>query len=121
MKSTASTWMIRSTARRWSRAAFSMWRQRRSCMRLGGSSLSMVAQAQDLWKLVWGKPQIDPNDLAAAVQDQAQRDDLDYRTRLLIRDSVDALKKHWGDRQVDEWMTRSPVKNRIQSICREEF
>jgi hypothetical protein len=81
----------------------------------------MVAQAQDLWKLVWGKPQIDPNDLAAAVQDQAQRDDLDYRTRLLIRDSVDALKTHWGERHVDEWLTRSPARNRIQSICREEF
>ena len=62
----------------------------------------MVAQAQDLWKLVWGKPQIDPNDLAAAVEDEARSDDLDYRTRLLIRDSVEALKGHWGEKHVDE-------------------
>jgi len=81
----------------------------------------MVAQAKDLWKVVWGRPQVDPNDLAEAVEEQARRDDLDYRTRLLIRDSIDALKKHWGDRHVDEWLAQSPARNRIQSICSEEF
>jgi hypothetical protein len=81
----------------------------------------MVAQTKDLWSVVWGKPQIDPADLADAVQQQAQRDDLDYRTRLLIRDSIAALKDYWGDRHVAEWLAHSPAKNRIQSICGEEF
>ncbi len=81
----------------------------------------MVARAKDLWNLVWGKPEIDPNDLASAVQDQAQREELDYRTRMLIRDSVDALRRHWGPDRVDRWLQGSPTKNRIESICREEF
>jgi hypothetical protein len=56
----------------------------------------MAVRARDLWELVWGKPQIDPADLAAAVEEQAREEGLDYRTRLLIRDSVEALKGYWG-------------------------
>jgi hypothetical protein len=81
----------------------------------------MVARTKDLWSLVWGKPQIDPNDLAAAVQDQARSDDLDYRTRMLIRDSVEALRSHWGQGRVSNWLDQSPTRSRIESICREQF
>lgn len=55
-----------------------------------------------LWDLVWGKPSIDPGELAAAISHEAGRDDLDVRTRLLIRDGAQALAEHWGhDRWVD--------------------
>ena len=81
----------------------------------------MVARTDDLWSLVWGKPEIDPNDLASAVEDQAQHEELDYRTRMLIHDSVEALKRHWGQDRAYSWLQRSPTKNRIESICQEKF
>jgi hypothetical protein len=45
-----------------------------------------------LWELVWGKPWIDPARLAEAL-DREARPGLDYRTRLLIRDSANALER----------------------------
>jgi hypothetical protein len=81
----------------------------------------MAVRAHDLWGLVWGKPQIDPDDLATAVEDQAREEGLDYRTRLLIRDSVAALKGYWGERRVHDWLTGSPAHERIEAICAEAF
>ena len=54
----------------------------------------MALQTLDLWSLVRGRPQIDPRDLADAVVNQAAEESLDYRTRLLIRDSVEALRAY---------------------------
>ena len=77
--------------------------------------------ADDLWTLTRGRPQIDPHDLAAAVAAQAASGDLDYRTRMLIHDSVDALRHYWGNPQVQEWLARCPAYEKIEEICREEF
>lgn len=81
----------------------------------------MVATKTDLWSLVWGKPEIDPQDLAAAIQEQVASNQLDYRTRLLIRDSVQALQSYWGPARLADWLARSPYPDRIQAICGEEF
>jgi len=81
----------------------------------------MPVEAHDLWSLVKGRPQIDPDDLAAAIAEQAGQGSLDYRTRLLIRDSIVALRRFWGDDRLSQWLTASTVKSRIESICREEF
>ncbi len=81
----------------------------------------MPAHAYDLWSLVRGKPQIDPDDLAGAVESEAAEALLDYRTRLLIRDSVEALKNYWGQRRVLEWLGDSPLRDRIKAICEEPF
>jgi hypothetical protein len=81
----------------------------------------MAVRAHDLWGLVWGKPQIDPDDLAAAVEDQASEEGLDYRTRLLIRDSIEALKGYWGERRVCDWLAGSSARARIEAICAEAF
>ncbi|MCI0455661.1 MAG: DUF6036 family nucleotidyltransferase [Gemmataceae bacterium] len=82
----------------------------------------MPVQARDLWDLVPGKPQIDPHDLAEAVESQAAEGGaLDYRTRLLIRDSVEALKGYWGERRVKEWLASSPARAPIERICAESF
>lgn len=80
----------------------------------------MALQTLDLWSLVCGRPQIDPNDLADAIVHQAAEDDLDYRTRLLIRDSVDLLKSYWGDEHIDRWLAACPIGDKIESLCREE-
>jgi hypothetical protein len=81
----------------------------------------MALQTLDLWSLVRGRPQIDPRDLADAVVSQAADETLDYRTRLLIRDSVDALKGYWGQQSVTRWLADCPLHEKIDAICRAEY
>jgi hypothetical protein len=81
----------------------------------------MPQLAKDLWSLVWGQPQIDPGDLARAVEEQAVEEGLDYRTRLLIRDSVEGLRGYWGAKHVEAWLARSPAREAIASVCAEDF
>jgi hypothetical protein len=81
----------------------------------------MIAQTKDLWTLVHYGPQIDPDDLADAVEKQIREEALDYRTRLLIRDSVEALRKYWGQDRFQQWLVGCPVRERIGSICQEQF
>jgi len=81
----------------------------------------MPAGTLDLWSLVRGRPQIDPNDLADAVVQQAAEEPLDYRTRLLIRDSIEALRGYWGNQRVEGWLLHCPRSPTIDAICREDF
>ncbi len=81
----------------------------------------MALKTLDLWSLVRSRPQIDPQDLADAVVSQAAEEPLDYRTRLLIRDSVDALMGYWGDQRAGRWLTECPLHHKIDTICLEEY
>jgi hypothetical protein len=81
----------------------------------------MATQTLDLWSLVRSRPQIDPHDLADAVIQQAAEEPLDYRTRLLIRDSVDALTGYWGKPRVEGWLAGCPLHDKIDSICHDAF
>src|SRR5215213_337184 len=69
-----------------------------------------------LWKLPFGQPQIDPARLANAVAAQARDSDLDFRTRLLIRDSLNALEDYWGKPRFDEWFAKLDARDRLQKI-----
>jgi hypothetical protein len=81
----------------------------------------MVAKSNSLWGLVWGQPHVDPCDLAGAVQEEAARYPEDFRTRLLIRDSIEALRLHWGGERVQSWLQGSPTGRTIESICQEDL
>jgi Nucleotidyltransferase of unknown function (DUF6036) len=81
----------------------------------------MVARIRDLWSLALDYPQVDPNDLAEAVCQQAGEESLDYRTRLLIRDSVDALTSYWGESRVARWLGNNSTGNCIRAICRQNY
>lgn len=81
----------------------------------------MATGTHDLWSLVRGGPQIDPNDLAEAVVHQAAEESLDYRTRLLIHDSVDALREYWGGPRVERWLTDCPQHDKIEAICEDKY
>lgn len=81
----------------------------------------MAVVEPDLWTLTSGTPEVDPVRLAAAVEREALGDHLDFRTRLLIRDSVDALIRHWGPERVGAWLSKSPASGRIETICREDL
>jgi hypothetical protein len=79
----------------------------------------MQAQATKLWALVLDRQELDPVELAAAIEEQAAAELLDFRTRLLIRDSVDALENYWGRRGVAAWLSERPVGRRIEAIRKE--
>ena len=82
---------------------------------------AMVRPTHDLWSLVLDFPQVDPNDLAVAVAQQAGDEKLDYRTRLLIRDSVDALEQYWGSTRIEGWLGHSPTGDVIRTIRSQRF
>jgi hypothetical protein len=65
--------------------------------------------------MVRGTPQIDPHDLLAAIEAESHEPSHDFRTRVLIRDSMLALERHWTRERA--WDSLSPsaraVVNRI--------
>src|SRR6266404_7474895 len=72
---------------------------------------------KDLWGLVQTRQQIDPSDLTVAMEQQVSSGDLDYRTRVLIRDSAKALKNYWGRKRFAAWLARSRFGKDIDLIC----
>ena len=81
----------------------------------------MAVAEPDLWALTRGKPQVDPGRLAAAIERQVASGDLDFRTRLLIRDGIDALARYWGSDRVDAWLARVACGERIIAIRQEDL
>jgi hypothetical protein len=77
-----------------------------------------AVKSKDLWSLALDHQWIDPQALAEAVEEQVNQGDLDYRTRVLIRDSIQALRNRWGIDRVEAWLERSPSGRRIDSICK---
>lgn len=75
----------------------------------------------NLWTLVWGRPEVDPNLLARAIEDEAASSNLDFRTRVLIRDGTRALGQYWGAKRLDEWLSQSPVRLRLEEITHEDL
>ena len=76
----------------------------------------MPVQTKDLWSLALDHLQVDPDDLVAAVEDQVRRGDLDYRSRLLIHDSLEALQRYWGAERLRSWLLQCPYREQIQAI-----
>lgn len=63
--------------------------------------------------------QVDAAALARAVEEATEGalDPLDYRTRLLIRDSLTALQSHWGRDEFRAWLDRSPRGHALRQLC----
>jgi hypothetical protein len=81
----------------------------------------MQQPKRDLWSLVRGAPQVDPSALADALVDQVRRNDLDYRSRWLIHDSLDALQDYWGPDRLRRWLSNTPERQHFEDIWEEEF
>jgi hypothetical protein len=75
----------------------------------------------ELWDLVWGKPAIDAGQLAAAIEREAARGDLDFRTRLLIRDGAQALEDYWGRERQEVWLRESSAGPRVNALRSEDL
>lgn len=76
----------------------------------------IASEIKDLWGIYYNRQHLDPRDLTKAIEDQVLSGDLDYRTRLLIRDSLDALGAYWGAERLTAWMNRSPVRLVLEEI-----
>ena len=61
-------------------------------------AMSVAArQPVDLWAVIRRSSTVDPTDLLAAVEAECREPEHDFRTRLLIRDSLRALAGYWGE------------------------
>ena len=85
-----------------------------------GSSTA-AAVVLDLWTLVLRRPHIDPDQLAVAMEQQAERPPLDFRTRLLIRDSLRALTAVWGADRTTLWVDNSRARDALTAIAHEDL
>jgi hypothetical protein len=78
-------------------------------------------QGAGLWALVLGGGEIDPQELAAGVEAQLLEGDLDFRSRLLVRDALEVLARHWGEEQFGQWRNGSPAGRRVEAIRAENL
>jgi hypothetical protein len=76
----------------------------------------MPVEAKDLWSLALDHLQVDPDDLVEAIEDQVRRGDLDYRSQLLIHDSLEALQLRWGPERLQRWLLQCPHREQIKAI-----
>ena len=81
----------------------------------------MATRTKDLWGLVKGKPYVDSTELAEAIREQVGRAPLDFRTRLLIRDSMEALKSYWSEERLRNWLARCPERVALEAIWAEDL
>jgi hypothetical protein len=69
----------------------------------------MTVVPENLWRLARGGQPVDAAELAAALEQQAGEPEPDFRTRLLVRDSLDALAGHWGRGRLESWLADRPL------------
>jgi len=76
----------------------------------------------DLWSMALGGGPLDAASLAAAIEQSAHgdSDSLDFRTRLLIRDSLDALEHHWGRDRLRRWLANAAAAKTLAEISRSQ-
>jgi hypothetical protein len=84
--------------------------------------MSQAPPTLDPWRLVWGQPYIDSRTLAAAIEQDLERNARpDFRTRLLVRDAAVAMRSFWGRRRFARWLAASPVGEQIRAILDEDL
>ena len=76
----------------------------------------MPVLVENLWSLARRGQRIDAARLAGAMEREAAEHDLDFRTRLLIRDGLDALEGHWGQERFVAWLAVSPAREAMERI-----
>jgi hypothetical protein len=59
---------------------------------------------------------VDAELLACAIENELLSVQLDYRTRQLIRESVLALRQHWGETRVQHWMNALAKRDQLAAL-----
>src|SRR2546430_13025249 len=81
----------------------------------------MPVASQNLWALARSGFQIDPAELSEALEAEAAAGTLEFRSRLLVRDGLDALEKHWGSERFSGWLAVSRSRTALEQIRRESL
>ncbi|HSU69407.1 MAG TPA: DUF6036 family nucleotidyltransferase [Tepidisphaeraceae bacterium] len=78
---------------------------------------------QGIWDLALGGGPVDAEAWARALDEEAGAgtDRLDFRSRLLIRDGLDALAAYWGRKKFDGWLADAPAGLTLGQIWREDL
>jgi hypothetical protein len=88
----------------------------------GGHAGKTSKEYLDPWALVWGQPYIDAERLVQAIeQDLLRTPEPDFRTRLLVRDSLRAIQTYWGEERFTKWFNGTPARPAIGSILKEKL
>ena len=82
--------------------------------------MGTAVHAPDLWHFVQSQHWLDPDDLFEAAIQQAQSRNNDYRTRLLVRDSLMGLSQYWGESTLHDRMMQAEASE-ANSIVHDEF
>jgi hypothetical protein len=77
--------------------------------------------SQNLWDLVQGNQWIDPEDLFAAIAEEIRQPQPDFRTRLLIRDGLNALQQYWGSDSLLRRLRQSGREEQLETVWHEEL
>lgn len=80
----------------------------------------MVKNSPNLWNLVQSQHWLDPDELLEAIDQESRLDKLDYRTRLLIRDGLQALDVYWGTSRLNREIAQCN-EPRLRGILQETF
>lgn len=85
----------------------------------GRYNLGVTSAVDELWAEARSGTRVDADALARAIEGaiESPADALDYRTRLLIRDSLTALHAHWGSDGFESWLRQSPHRTALHDLC----
>jgi hypothetical protein len=75
----------------------------------------------DIWSLVWGSPHIDPELLISAIEEQLTQPKWDERTKILIRESTNALREHLGKDRINKWIAGNQNSERLLRLQSEDL
>jgi hypothetical protein len=76
----------------------------------------MPTGVDELWSVAQRPFDVDASALSRAVETAAGQASLDYRTRLLVRDSIAALEAHWGCERFANWFGHSHRRHELTRI-----
>src|SRR5438105_8432989 len=81
----------------------------------------MVVKTRNLWSLALDHQWIDPEALAEAIDEEVQHGELDYRTRLLVKESAAGLQRAWGEERFNDWLKQFSERAVLEQIRTEDF
>lgn len=65
--------------------------------------------------MAFNRAEVDPEALRLAVE-AALSEAADFRTRLLIRDSIRALEAKWGESRMQAWLDSLPFQSQLEAV-----
>ena len=75
-----------------------------------------MSAVDELWAVARNSTSVNADALARSIEGAADTA-LDYRTRLLIRDSLTALRDHWGSTKFESWLGHSTRQDDLRKLC----